>query len=107
MIMDGPIDGFLVLDKAQGISSQRAISQIKKILHTPKAGHTGTLDPLATGVLPVALGEATKLIPYLEEFQKVYEVQGCLGQATDTYDREGKVTHQGDPSGIPVETFRQ
>jgi len=107
MNMDGAIDGFLVIDKAAGISSQRAVSQVRKILRTDKAGHTGTLDPLATGVLPLALGEATKLIPFLEESEKVYEVQACLGQATDTYDREGQVTQRGDPKGISKEKFHQ
>ena len=84
--------GFLVIDKPQGLSSHQVISRLRKLLQFKKIGHTGTLDPLATGVLPMALGEATKVIAYLDEAQKCYEVEAVLGTATDTYDAEGRVT---------------
>ncbi len=86
-----PDSGFIVLNKPQGMSSQRAVTCVKRRLGFKKAGHTGTLDPLATGVLPIALGEATKAIPYLDESLKVYRVTGRLGESTDTYDAEGRV----------------
>lgn len=87
------MDAFLVLDKPRGLSSQQAVSRLRRILRADKAGHTGTLDPLATGVLPIALGEATKAIPYLDEDHKTYRVEARLGIATDTYDAEGRETH--------------
>ncbi len=86
-----PDSGFIVLNKPQGMTSQKAVSWVKRRLGFKKAGHTGTLDPLATGVLPIALGEATKAIPYLDESLKIYRVTGRLGESTDTYDREGKI----------------
>jgi len=83
--------GILILNKGLDLSSQKAVSRVKSLLGVKKAGHTGTLDPLATGVLPIALGEATKVIPYLDESKKVYLVTALLGVSTDTYDSEGKI----------------
>jgi len=82
-------DGFLVLDKPQGVSSQQAVATLKRLYRWRKAGHTGTLDPLATGVLPIAYGEATKVIGFLDESRKVYTALGKLGQSSTTYDAEG------------------
>lgn len=95
------MDAFLVLDKPRGLSSQQAVSRVRRALGAGKAGHTGTLDPLATGVLPIALGEATKVIPYLEEDLKEYRVAARLGVATDTYDSEGREAHRSE--GFAVE----
>lgn len=95
------MDAFLVLDKPRGLSSQQAVSRARRALGAEKAGHTGTLDPLATGVLPIALGEATKVIPYLDEDIKEYRVVARLGVATDTYDAEGRETHRSE--GLSVE----
>ncbi len=95
------MDAFLVLDKPRGLSSQQAVSRVRRALGAEKAGHTGTLDPLATGVLPIALGEATKVIPYLDEDRKEYRVAARLGVATDTYDAEGRETHRSE--GLSVE----
>ncbi|MCC7343923.1 MAG: tRNA pseudouridine(55) synthase TruB [Deltaproteobacteria bacterium] len=95
------MDAFLVLDKPRGLSSQQAVSRARRALGAEKAGHTGTLDPLATGVLPIALGEATKVIPYLEEDLKEYRVTARLGVATDTYDAEGRETQRSE--GLSVE----
>ena len=94
------MDGFLILDKATGMTSQQALTRIRRALKVKKLGHTGTLDPLATGVLPIALGEATKLIPYLEEDTKRYQVTGRLGETTDSYDSDGQILRRVDPSGI-------
>ena len=90
------MDAFLVLDKPLGLSSQQAVTRARRALRADKAGHTGTLDPLATGVLPIALGEATKIIPYLDEDIKEYRVSALLGVATDTYDAEGRETHRAE-----------
>ncbi len=94
------MDAFLVLDKPQGLSSQQAVTRVRKALGAAKAGHTGTLDPLATGVLPIALGEATKVIPFLDEEKKEYRVEALLGVTTDTYDAEGQETSRQSAAGI-------
>jgi tRNA pseudouridine55 synthase len=88
------MDGFITIDKPAGLTSQAVVARVKRILGCHKAGHTGTLDPLATGVLPVALGKATRLIPYLDESVKVYSGELCLGVETDTYDRQGTIRRQ-------------
>lgn len=88
------MNGFLIIDKPVDLTSQAVVSRVKRMMGCRKAGHTGTLDPLATGVLPVALGKATKLIPYLDESVKVYLGELCLGVETDTYDCRGKIRRQ-------------
>lgn len=88
------MDGFITIDKPAGLTSQAVVSRVKRIVGAHKAGHTGTLDPLATGVLPVALGKATRLIPYLDESVKVYAGELCLGVETDTYDSQGTIRRQ-------------
>jgi tRNA pseudouridine55 synthase len=94
------MDGFLIIDKPQGITSQKVVAKVRRALGLKKVGHTGTLDPLATGVLPLALGEATKVINFLDESIKVYQVKGRLGFSTDTYDADGRLDQAGDPSKI-------
>lgn len=89
------IDGVFLLDKACGISSNDALQQVRRALNARKAGHTGSLDPLATGLLPICLGEATKLAGYLLEAPKSYRVTAAIGIATDTGDAEGAITEQG------------
>ncbi len=81
--------GFLVIDKPGGMTSQRVVGKIKRLLGCQKVGHTGTLDPLATGVLPIALNRATRLIQYLDESRKVYSGEIELGVESDTLDRDG------------------
>ena len=83
--------GWIILNKPYGISSNTALQKIRHVFKKPKAGHVGTLDPLATGVLPIALGEATKLIPFLEKSKKVYEFQVTWGERRATDDLEGEV----------------
>lgn len=85
------VDGWVVLDKPTGISSAAAVNRVKWAFQAQKAGHSGTLDPAATGVLAVALGEATKTIPVLEDVQKAYRFVVRWGQATNTDDAEGVV----------------
>ena len=86
-----PVDGVLLLDKPQGISSNHALQRARRLLQAQKAGHTGTLDPMATGLLPVCLGEATKFSSHLLEADKVYRARVRLGEITATGDAEGEV----------------
>ncbi len=78
------MNGIIIVNKPQGFTSQDVVSKIKKILNEKKAGHTGTLDPLATGVLPVLLGNSTKLSKYLIEHDKTYVSKIYLGQKTES-----------------------
>lgn len=86
-----PIDGILLLDKPQGITSNRALQRVRHLLRARKAGHTGSLDPLATGLLPLCFGEATKVSGFLLEADKRYRVEIRLGQTTTTGDAEGEI----------------
>lgn len=83
--------GWIVLDKPLGLTSTQALGKTRKILGGKKAGHGGTLDPLATGILPLAFGEATKLIPYVMDGDKTYEFTIRWGEARDTGDAEGQI----------------
>lgn len=89
-----PIDGILLLDKPAGLTSNQILQWVKHRYQAEKAGHTGSLDPLATGVLPICLGEATKFSHYLLEADKVYRTRLRLGQKTTTADAEGEVVSE-------------
>lgn len=99
-----PIDGVLALDKPRGVSSNTALQQARRLLQARKAGHTGTLDPLASGLLPLTFGEATKFSADLLEADKDYEAQLALGAVTTTGDAEGEVTEQR-PVSVSREQF--
>lgn len=86
------VHGFVIVDKPEGVSSAYVVAQLKRSFKVKKAGHGGTLDPLASGVLPVALGEATKALSYILEGDKGYEFEIKWGEARSTDDREGEVT---------------
>lgn len=88
--------GVLIIDKPSGPTSFDVVEGVRRALGVRKAGHTGTLDPMATGVLPVCLGEATKLVPFLTEEDKVYEAEATLGEDRDTQDKTGIVVAVGD-----------
>ena len=90
------ISGWLVIDKPAGITSTAVVNKVRWALDAQKAGHAGTLDPEATGVLAVALGEATKTVAYITDALKAYEFTVRLGQATNTDDAEGQVIAQSD-----------
>jgi tRNA pseudouridine55 synthase len=90
------VNGIVVVDKPAGITSYDVVRQFKRVMPRVKIGHLGTLDPLATGVLPLLLGEGTKLVPFLETGKKVYEATLHLGVSTDTQDREGRVLRSTD-----------
>ena len=91
-----PISGWVVLDKPVGMGSTEAVSKIKWLFQAEKAGHAGTLDPLASGMLPIALGEATKTVPYVQDGAKVYRFTVAWGQERSTDDLEGPVTKSSD-----------
>jgi tRNA pseudouridine55 synthase len=98
------IDGWLILDKPQGITSTQAVNKVKRALDAQKAGHGGTLDPLATGLLPIALGAATKTVPYVMDGTKLYHFTIRFGEGRDTDDAEGAVTetHDHRPSDADI-----
>ena len=85
------IDGVFLLDKPQGMSSNDIMQKVKRLFQANKAGHSGALDPLATGMLPICLGEATKFSQFLLDADKRYVVTAKLGERTDTSDAEGQV----------------
>ncbi|MER9576830.1 tRNA pseudouridine(55) synthase TruB [Mesorhizobium sp. M0189] len=91
-----PISGWLVLDKPVGMGSTEAVSKIKWLFLAEKAGHAGTLDPLASGMLPIALGEATKTVPYVQDGAKVYRFTVAWGEERSTDDLEGAATKSSD-----------
>jgi tRNA pseudouridine55 synthase len=101
-----PVHGWLVLDKPQGMTSTKAVASVKRLYDAAKAGHAGTLDPLATGVLPIALGEATKTVPFVFDGSKDYRFTVRFGAETDTDDAEGKVVARSDirPARTDIET---
>lgn len=86
-----PVNGILLLDKPRGFTSNQCLQQVKRLFNAKKAGHTGTLDPIATGILPIALGEATKFIEYAHEAAKAYRATAILGEQRDTGDVLGEV----------------
>jgi tRNA pseudouridine55 synthase len=94
------INGFIVVDKPAGLTSHDVVSAVRRIACIRKVGHTGTLDPFATGVLPLALGEGTKAIPFLDEAVKEYQAVMRLGESTDTQDCTGRTVRHGDWQGI-------
>jgi len=91
------MNGVVVIDKTPGMTSHDVVLDVRKVSGVKKAGHTGTLDPLATGVLPVCIGEATKLVPFLVSATKDYRVSMLLGVRTDTLDIEGAVLEEKKP----------
>ena len=94
------VNGILVLDKAQGLSSNAALQQVKRLYEANKAGHTGSLDPLATGVLPLCLGEATKVSQFLLDSDKKYRARIKLGERTDSGDSAGAVIQRSDSASV-------
>lgn len=100
-----PVSGWLILDKAYDMGSTEAVLKAKRLFNAQKAGHAGTLDPLATGVLPIAFGEATKTAPYVTDAQKRYRFTARWGAATSTDDAEGEViaTSEKRPSVAEIE----
>ncbi|HEY8368836.1 MAG TPA: tRNA pseudouridine(55) synthase TruB [Thermodesulfobacteriota bacterium] len=100
---DTDLHGVLVIDKPKGPTSHDVVLRVRRRLGVRKAGHTGTLDPMATGVLPVVVGEATKLVPLLMEGDKAYEAEATLGIETDTLDAEGRVVATTPAAAWPTD----
>lgn len=91
-----PVHGWVSLDKPVEMGSTEAVTRVRRLFDAQKAGHAGTLDPLASGVLPIALGEATKTVPFMMEAQKVYRFTIHWGTSTDSVDREGEIIARSD-----------
>ncbi len=104
---DSGLDGLLVIDKPAGMTSHDVVAQVRRITGQRRCGHSGTLDPGATGVLLVALGQCTKLLQYLDSHVKAYTAEMVLGSTTSTLDDEGEVVDRFDMSGITVEGARR
>lgn len=102
-----PVHGWVILDKPSGITSTQAVGQVRRIFDANKAGHAGTLDPLATGILAIALGEATKTVPFIQEAAKIYRFTASWGEVRDSDDAEGKViaTTAARPSREAIEAL--
>ena len=94
------MDGILNINKPEGRSSFSVVSLVKKLSGERRVGHAGTLDPAASGVLPVCLGQATRIVEFLMDTAKVYRAEVEMGVVTDTYDAEGRVMRRSDPSGL-------
>jgi tRNA pseudouridine55 synthase len=90
------VNGWINLDKPVGLTSTQALGKVRRILNAQKAGHAGTLDPLASGILPIALGEATKTIPFVQDSTKVYEFTVRWGERRTTDDAEGDIVEKSD-----------
>ncbi len=97
-----PVHGWVILDKPLGMGSTQAVAAIRRIFDAQKAGHAGTLDPMATGILAIALGEATKTVPYAMDADKVYRFTATWGESRDTDDAQGEVT--GTSASRPTAT---
>ena len=90
------LDGWLIIDKPPGLTSTDVVNRVRRAFDAQKAGHGGTLDPLATGVLPIAFGAATKTVPYVMDGTKLYRFALRFGEARDTDDADGAVTATSD-----------
>ena len=99
------VDGVLLLNKPAGLTSNQALQRVKRLLNARKAGHTGSLDPAATGMLPLCFGEATKVCAFLLDADKTYRVTAKLGSATDTGDATGTVTETADVPPMSAEEW--
>jgi tRNA pseudouridine55 synthase len=94
------IDGILNINKPRGRTSFSIVSLVRRLSGVKRVGHAGTLDPAATGVLPVCLGQGSRVVSFLHDTPKVYKAQVELGVTTDSYDATGKITATGDPTGV-------
>ncbi|ACK51224.1 tRNA pseudouridine synthase B [Methylocella silvestris BL2] len=97
------VDGWVVLDKPVGMTSTHAVSRLKRIFNAKKAGHAGTLDPLASGILPIAFGEATKTVPFVQDGEKAYRFTVRFGAETDTDDSDGSIVAQSELRPAPAD----
>ena len=103
----GSVSGILNLNKPVGKTSHQVVNEVRRASGTRRVGHAGTLDPIACGVLPVCIGQATRIIEFLESQRKVYLAEIKMGVSTDTYDAEGKVTEVHDVSSLTQERIEE
>src|SRR6202000_1816134 len=90
------VHGWVIVDKPQGVTSTQVVGAVRRVFDAQKAGHAGTLDPMATGVLAVALGEATKTVPYAMGAEKTYRFTATWGESRNSDDAEGRITGASD-----------
>jgi tRNA pseudouridine55 synthase len=94
------VDGLLIIHKDTGMTSHDVVAKVRKILHQKRVGHAGTLDPAASGVLPICVGQGTRVAEYLSESGKAYQAETTFGIVTDTYDSEGTIIRTADTAGL-------
>ena len=99
--------GILLVDKPEGATSNEVVQTVKRLAKPAKVGHTGTLDPAASGLVVILIGAATRALDYLDESRKEYSITVRLGEETDTDDREGTVVRTADPSGVTAERIEE
>jgi tRNA pseudouridine55 synthase len=99
-------DGLVVVDKPAGLTSHDVVARVRRLAGTRKVGHAGTLDPLATGVLVVAVGQATRLVEYVQRLPKTYQGTFLLGRLSDTEDIEGKVVEMAGATVPSLDAIR-
>ena len=104
---DKSVNGFINLDKPPGVTSMDVVRQIRRAAGLKKVGHGGTLDPMATGVIPIAIGAYTRLLEYVLDGDKAYKAEIQLGIKTDTFDADGIVIETNDPSNVHINTIEQ
>src|ERR1700738_974358 len=101
------MDGILNIHKPTGMTSHDVVARVRKLLKQKRVGHAGTLDPLASGVLPICVGQATRVAEYLSESGKAYQAEITFGVVTDTYDAEGNVLRTADASTLTRERIEE
>jgi tRNA pseudouridine55 synthase len=107
MTVSGNVSGIFNINKPSGLTSHDVVNRVRQLVGTRKVGHAGTLDPMATGVLLVCVGQATRLIEYIMAGSKTYRATIRFGLTTDTYDKDGQVIANADPSALTKETVTQ
>lgn len=107
MMVSGNVSGIFNINKPSGLTSHDVVNRVRQLVGTRKVGHAGTLDPMATGVLLVCVGQATRLIEYIMAGSKTYRATIRFGLTTDTYDKDGQVIANADPSALTKETVTQ
>src|ERR671927_911792 len=96
------MDGILAINKATGMTSHDVVARVRKLLKQKRVGHAGTLDPAASGVLPICVGQGTRIAEYLSESGKAYQAKITFGVVTDTYDAEGIVLRTSSPGSLTL-----
>src|SRR5580704_2924656 len=105
--MTEPMDGIIIVDKPSGWTSHDVVNKLRRLANTRRIGHLGTLDPMATGVLPLVIGRATRLVQFYVRSDKVYEARVRFGYSTDTYDAEGTATSEPSEPALDAELLER